>query len=94
MRAGRRLRERDRPAAPALPARQRPLGHLPDDLNVDDLSPPRAHRRRAVQGSLAPAALRRRPRFLLLTRIRIPGQAFPLVPGLTAPLAVLAPLPL
>ena len=41
VRARRRLRERDRPAARARQARQRPLGHLPDDLHVDDLRPPR-----------------------------------------------------
>ena len=94
MRARRRLRERDRPAARARQARQRPLGHLPDHFHVDDLRPPRARGRRAVQARLAAAAFRRRPRFLPLIRIRIPGQAFPLVPGLPAPLAVLAPLPL
>ena len=94
VRARRRLRERDRPAAPALQARQRPLGHRPDDLHVDDLRPPRARGRRAVQASPALAALRRRLRFLLLIRVRIPGQALALVPGLPAPLAVPAPLPL
>ena len=94
MRARRRLRERDRPAARALPARQQPFGHLPDHFHVDDLRPPRARGRRAVQGSRAAAAFRRRPRLLHLIGIRLPGQAFPLVPGLPAPLAVLAPLPL
>ena len=80
--ARRRLRERDRPAARALQARQQPFGHLPDHFHVDDLRPPRARGRSAVQGSLAAAAFRRRPRFLHLIGIRLPGQAFPLVPGL------------
>ena len=94
VRAGRRPGERDRPAAPARPARQRPLSHRPDDLHVDDLRPPRARCRRAVQASPALAALRRRLRILLLIRVRIPGQALALMPGLPAPLAVPAPLPL
>ena len=94
VRARRRLRERDRPAARARPARQRPLGRLPDDLHVDDLRPPRARGRRAVQAGPAPAALRRRLRVLVLIRVRIPLQALALMPGLPAPLAVLAPLPL
>ena len=94
MRARRRPGERDHPAARARQARQRPFGHRPDHVHVDDLRPPRARGLRAVQGSLAAAAFRRRPRCLPLTGIRVPGQAFALVPGLTAPLAVLAPLPL
>ena len=94
VRARRRLRERDRPAARALPARQRPLGRLPDDLHVDDLRPPRARSLRAVQAGPAAAALRRRLRVLVLIRVRIPLQARALMPGLPAPLAVLAPLPL
>ena len=52
MRARRRLRERDRPAARAQKTRQQPFGHLPDDLRVDDLRPPRLHRIRAVQARL------------------------------------------
>ena len=94
VRARRRPGERDRPAARARQARQRPFGHLPDHFHVDDLRPPRARGRRAVQPSLAAAAFRRRPRFLPLIGIRLPGQAFALVPGLTAPLAIPAPLPL
>ena len=94
VRARRRLRERDRPAARARQARQRPFGHRPDHFHVDDLRPPRARRRRAIQPGPAAAAFRRRPRFLHLTGIRIPGQAVALVAGLAAPLAVLAPLPL
>ena len=94
VRARRRLGERDHPAARALQARQQPFGHLPDHFHVDDLRPPRARGRRAVQPSLAAEAFRRRPRFLHLTGIRLPGQAFALVPGLPAPLAVLTPLPL
>src|SRR6266550_3851286 len=92
MRARRRLRERDRPAARALPARRRPPGRLPDDLYVDDLRPPRARSLRAIQAGPAAAALRRRLRVLVLIRVRIPVQARALMPGLTAPLAVLAPL--
>ena len=92
--ARRRLRERDRPAARAFQARQRPLGHLPDDFCVDDLRPPRARGLRAVQGGLALAAFRRRLRVLVLIRVQIPLQALALVPGLPASLAVPAPLPL
>ena len=94
VRPGRRLRERDRPAARAQHARQRPLGHLPDELHVDDLRPPRLNGVRAVQGRPAGTAFRRRRRVLLLTRVRIPLQAFPLMAGLPAPLAVPAALTL
>ena len=65
LRARRRPRERDRPAARARKAGQRPLGHLPEELHVDDLRPPRARGLRAVQGRPAGPALRRRPRGLL-----------------------------
>ena len=94
VRTRRRLGERDRPAARALPARQRPLGRLPDHLHVDDLRPPRARGRRAVQDGPALAALRRRLGVLVLIRVRIPLQALAPVPGLPAPPAVRAPLPL
>ena len=50
MRARRRLRERDRPAARAQQARQQALSRLPDDLRVDDLRPPRARSLRPGQG--------------------------------------------
>ena len=93
--AGRRIRERDRPAARAHQPRQRPLRHLPDHVHVDDLRPARLRgQRRAVQARLAAAALRRRLRGLPLAWIRIPGRALALMPGLPAPLAVLPPLPL
>ena len=94
VRARRRLRERDRPAARAAPARQRPLGHRPDDLHVGDLRPPRSRSRRTVQGRPASAALRRRPGVLLLTRVRIPLKAFPLMTRLASPLAILPALAL
>ena len=94
MRAGRRLRKRDRPAARAHPAGQQVLGHRPDDVHVDDLRPPRPSGLRAVQAGAAPAALRGRLRGLLLTRVRVPLRAFSLVTGLPAPLAVLPALPL
>ena len=94
MRARRRIRERDRPAAPARKPRQQPFGHRPDDLRVDDLRPPRLHRLRAVQARLARTAFRRRIRGLPLAQVRIPQQAFPLVTGLAAALAVLPALPL
>src|SRR5450756_1991622 len=85
-------REGDRPAARALQARQRPLGHRPDDLHVGDLRPPPGHGRRAVQAGPAPAALRRPGRFLPLARVRVPGQALPGMAGLPARLAVPAPV--
>ena len=94
MRARRRVRERHRPAARARKARQQPFGHLPDDLRVNDLRPPRLHGLRAVQGRLAGTAFRRRIRGLPLVRVRIPQQAFSLMTGLAAALAVLAALPL
>ena len=49
---------------------------------------------RAVQPGPALTALRRRRRVLPLTRIGVPGQAFPAMAGLAAPLAVPASLPL
>src|SRR5450755_106677 len=94
MRPRRGIRERDRPAARARKARQHPLGHLPGDLRVDDLRPPRIHRLRAIQPRLAGPAFRRRIRGLHLTRVRVPFQALPLMTGLPAPLAVLPALPL
>ena len=94
MRPRRRGRERDRPAARAQKARQRPLGHLPDDLRVDDLRPPVSRGLRAVQGRPAVTALRRRRRGPSSRPVRIPCQAFPLMTGLPAPLAVLPALPL
>jgi hypothetical protein len=93
VRARRRLRERHRPAARARQPGQRPLGHLPDDFHVDDLRPARLHCVRTAQPGAAAAALCRRLRGLLLIRIRVPLQAFPLVPGLPAPPAVLPPRP-
>jgi hypothetical protein len=45
---GRGLREGDRPAARARQSRQRPLGHLPGELHVDDLRPPRLNGLRAA----------------------------------------------
>src|SRR5207247_10340986 len=83
-----------RPAARARTARQRPLGHLPEDLHVNDLRPPRLHGIRAVQGRAASTAFRRRIRGLRVVRIRVPFQAFALMTGLPAALAVLAALPL
>jgi hypothetical protein len=59
--ARRRLRERHRPAARARKDRQQPLGHLPEDLDVGDLRPPRARGLRAVQAGPAGPAFRRRP---------------------------------
>jgi hypothetical protein len=52
----RRRRERDRPAARAHKARQRPPGHLTDDLHVDHLRPPGARRcrSRAAAASRSP----------------------------------------
>ena len=94
IRAGLRLRERDRPAAWARQPRQQPLGHRPDRLHVDDLRPPRLYGIRAVQPGPAAAALRRRVRGLRLARIRIPGQTLPRMPRLPAPHAVLPALPL
>ena len=93
--ARRRPRERDRPAARARKARQQALRHLPEDLHVDDLRPPRLARRlRAVQGRPAGPAFRGRLRGLRLVRVRVPFRAFSLVTGLPAALAVLAALPL
>ena len=92
--AGRRLRERHRPAARARKPRQQPLGHLPDDLHVNDLRPPRVPRPPHRPGRPAGTALRRRLRVLPLARIRIPLQALALMTGLPAPLAVLPALPL
>ena len=94
MRARRRLRERDHPAARAQQARQQVLRRLPDDPRVDDLRPPRLHGLRAVQGRPARAAFRRRFRSLRLAWTRVPLQAFPLVTGLPAPLPVLPALAL
>ena len=94
VRAGRRVRDRDGPAARALQARQRPLRHRPGDLHVHDLRPPRHGRRRAVQADPAAAALGRRIRVLALARVRVPGQAPARVAGLPAPAAVLPALPL
>ena len=94
VRSGRRFRERDRPAARAHPAREQVLGHLPDDLHVNDLRPPRTRRLSAIQNRLAVTAFRRRIRGLTLARVRIPLQPPPLMTGLPAPLAVLAALPL
>jgi hypothetical protein len=95
MRPGRRLRERDRPAARAAQPGQRPLRRLPDELHVErDLRPPRPDGLRLVQRRPAGPALRWRRRVLPLARVRIPSQAVARVPGLPAPLAVLAPLPL
>ena len=95
MRARRRLRERDRPAAPGT---HRPGSVHSVTVRTTCTSMTCAHRelrsRRAVQGRPASAALRRRLRVLLLTRVRIPLQAFPLMTGLPAPLAVLPALPL
>ena len=72
VRAWRRVpRSPDRPAARAAQARQRPLGHRPDDLHVGDLRPPRSRSRRTVQGRPASAALRGRLGVLLLCRIQI-----------------------
>ncbi len=94
MRARRRLRERDRPAARARTTGQRPFSHFPDELHVDDLRPPRPHGLRAVQPGMAAPTLRRRPRLLLHVRLGIPLQALPLMAGLAAGPAVLPPLPL
>ena len=84
MRPGRRLPQRDHPAARAQHAGQRPLGHLPGELHVDDLRPPRLNGLRAVQGRPAGPAFRLRRRVLLLTPVRIRFQAFPLMAGLPA----------
>ncbi len=94
VRARRRLRERDRPAARARKTRQRPLGHRPDDLRVDNLRPLRARGRRPVQGRLAGPAFCRRIRVLPLAGVRVPPEAFSLVTGLPATPAVPAALPL
>jgi hypothetical protein len=66
MRARRRLRERDRPAARVQKTWQQPFGHLPDDLRVDDLRSLRLHLRiagvhriRAVQARPAGTAFHR-----------------------------------
>ena len=94
VRARRRVRGRQLPAAPAQQRRQQPLGHPPGDLHVPDLRPRRAGRTHPGQARPAPRALRRRIRGLPLVRITVPGQARAGVPGLPAALAVLAPLPL
>ena len=91
---GRRGGRGDLPAARALQHGQQPLRHEPADLHVPDLRPRRARAVRAVQGSPAPRALRRRIRALALTGAGVPGQARARMPGLPAPRAVLAPLPL
>ena len=94
MRARRRPGERDRPATRAAPARQRPLGHRPDDLHVGDLRPPRARGLRAIQPSAAATAFCGRVRVHVLTRVRIPLKALPRMTRLASPLAVLPALTL
>ena len=94
VRARRRVRGRQLPAARAQQRRQQPLGHPPGDPHVPDLRPLRAPSFRPGQARPASRALRRRIRGLPLIRIGVPGQASTGVPGLPAALAVLATLPL
>jgi hypothetical protein len=76
----------DRPAAAAGQPGQQDLGDLAEDLDVDDLRPPRLLRGRPGQGRVAGPAFRRRPRRLPVVRVRVPAQALSLVAGLPAPL--------
>src|SRR5947209_2945779 len=79
----------DRPAAAAGQPGQQDLGDLAEDLDVDDLRPPRLRRGRPGQGRVAGPALRRRPCRLPVVWVRVPAQALSLVAGLPAPLPVL-----
>ena len=60
VRARRRVRGRQLPAARAQQRRQQPLGHPPGDPHVPDLCPLRARSFRPGQARPAPRALRRR----------------------------------
>src|SRR5262249_32099881 len=81
-------RDGDLPAARALPARQRPFRRDRGEQHVDDLRPRPRYQLRAIEAGLAAAALRRWRSFPPLARVRVPGQALALMPGLPARLAV------
>src|SRR5262249_336760 len=86
-------RDGDLPAARALPARQRPFRRDRGEQHVDDLRPRSRYQLRAIEAGLAAAALRRWRSFPPPARVRVPGQALALIPGLPPPLAVPPPPP-